>query len=86
MNRELTFTFRVRTLASGQPRPFADTRYLYEITSPLPPATVKKFCTSLLHPCKVECNPQHCPLVPYYRFERMDQDRYRYGVTFPYCD
>lgn len=83
--------FKVKTLKCGQPRPYADSEYEYEIVSELPERYVKSFCINILRPCKQtydEWDKRNADSYfhGYYRFEKIAENTYKYFKLEPFCD
>jgi hypothetical protein len=91
MIREKEYKFNVRQIKSGQPKPYADSEYEYEVESDCPEFTVKQFCTKVLQPCnqtKAEWDVKNANSYfrGYYEFRQIDVNKYRYYVLQPFCD
>lgn len=85
------FNFEVKTLKCGQPRPYANSEYEYEITSDCSEFTVKRFCTNILRPCSQtydewDENDMDSYFRGYYRFEKIGDNKYRYYKLEPFTD
>lgn len=85
------YNFEVTTIKFGQPRPYADSEYEYEIVSDCSEVTVKAFCTSMLMQCRqtyeqwIRHNADSY-FAGYYRFSKIADNKYRYFVLRPFCD
>ena len=91
--RSTEYSFIVDVIREGQPRPYADSDYEYVITSNLGEWVVKRFCTSVLLPCKQEkkdwkpySEDASSFFYGYYEFTKTATNTYRYHVHKPFCD
>lgn len=86
--REMKLSIKV--LREGQPRPYADSEYEYEIeVENCPEFTVKQFCTKILRPCtqtRAEWKTDNAGSYfgGYYEFSAIGDNKYRYYVKSPY--
>jgi len=82
----------VKTIQYGQPRPYADSYYEYEIESEgFYEQDILDFCTKVLKPCsqkRSEWNTESegSYFAGYYEFNKISDNKYRYFVVNPYCD
>lgn len=88
---EREYTFKVKTIRSGQPRRYADSEFEYEITSDCGLFAVKQFCINILRPKRQEYkdwnkNDASSYFAGYYTFEKTGDNTYRYYVKEPFCD
>mgnify|MGYP000987251492 CR=1 FL=1 len=86
------FNLHVKAIREGQPRPYADSEYEYEIeTENCSEFTVKQFCTKVLRPCKqtrAEWNTGDADSYfrGYYEFSKIGENKYRYYKKEPFTD
>lgn len=84
----------IETLQSGQPRPYADSKYEYILTvDGMTEFEVKAYCTNVLRPC---CQTYHewyegknnaaVYFGGYYSFEKIEDNKYKYFKLEPFCD
>lgn len=92
-NRKITI--EIETIRSGQPRPYADSYYEYILTvCGMPEFEVKEYCTKILRPCKQTAkewnegknNNAAVYFHGYYRFEKIEDNKYKYFKLEPFCD
>lgn len=80
----------VKVLREGQPRPYADSEYEYEIEAEnYSEYAVKEFCTRFLRPCRqtrAEWNTGDADSYfhGYYEFSKIGENNYRYYKKEPY--
>lgn len=87
-------TIEIETVRSGQPRPCADSEYEYILTiEGMSEFEVERYCTTILRSCKntyqtwsENKNDPSIHFGGYYRFEKLEDGKYRYYVLQPYCD
>ena len=88
------YSLRVSVFKDGQPRPYADSEYEYEIEAEnLNEYAVKRFCKEYLRPCRqtyaqwVEGKENASVyFAGYYVCEQVEENKYRYYVKMPFCD
>ena len=88
------YNFKVTTLRAGQPRPYADSEYEYEIESKCDEFYVKKFCTEILCGAKYDYSQwvkakddsYDVYFSGYYTLEKTGENKWRYYVTWPFAD
>lgn len=87
------YYFDVEVKQAGQPRPYADSEYEYEIVSTRPEHEVKAFCTKILRPCSQTFkewsenkNSAASYFAGYYVFEKTGDNTYRYFKKEPFAD
>ena len=85
------FKFQVNTIREGQPRPYADSEYEYEIISDCGEFAVRQFCTNILRAKRQEYKDwdRHNAdsyFAGYYRFAKTGDNTYKYYVKEPFCD
>jgi len=86
--REMNISIKV--LKEGQPRPYADSEYEYEIESKgLGEYDIKSFCTKILKPChqtikEWDKDSAGSYFGGYYEFYNVGEYKYRYYVKKPY--
>lgn len=89
--KEIRYLFDVKVIREGQPRPYADSEYEYEIISEQSEFMVKRFCTY----CLKECHQAYSQwdksnadsyFRGYYVFDKTDENTYKYRVKQPFCD
>ena len=86
------FKLSVKVIREGQPRPYADSEYEYEIEAEnYNEYSVKGFCTRFLQPCtqtRAQWNRDNADSYfhGYYEFSKITENRYRYYVKRPFCD
>lgn len=84
------YKLSVKVIREGQPRPYADSEYEYEIEAEgCNEYTVKDFCTRYLRPCKqtyAEWNQKDANSYfhGYYEFSKIGENKYRYYKKKPY--
>ena len=84
------FGIIVKTIQSGQPRPYADAIYKYEIEAKnCSEWMVKAFCTKVLRPCNQtidnwDIGSADSYFHGYYTFSKIDDNKYRYCKVEPY--
>lgn len=84
------FKLSVKVIREGQPRPYADLEYEYEIEAEgCYEYTVKEFCTRFLRPCKqtrAEWDTKNADSYfhGYYEFSKIGENKYRYYKKEPY--
>ena len=81
-NKVKEYVFKVTTLQYGQPRPYADSIYEFEIESDQPETIVKNFCTKVLYPYNDSKEWYGDKMT----FTKIDDNKYRYKVVSPYMD
>ena len=86
------FKLSVKVIREGQPRPYADSEYEYEIEAEnCSEYYVKEFCTGFLRYCKQTRAEWHLDdansyFHGYYEFSKIGENKYRYYVKEPFCD
>lgn len=86
------FSIHVKTLKCGQPRPYADSEYEYEITAEnCGEGIVKSFCTKVLRPCNQtreqwDKNSANSYFHGYCEFSKKGENKYRYYKKEPFAD
>jgi hypothetical protein len=86
--REMKLT--IKSIREGQPRPYADSEYEYEIeVENCSEHMVKQFCTKALRPCSQtraewNTNDANSYFRGYYEFSAIGDNKYRYYVKSPY--
>lgn len=88
---DLKYNFDVTVIRQGQPRPYADSYYEYEIESNRPEHEVKRFCTQILRPCSQtyadwDKSNAGSYFAGYYTFEKIGDGKYKYFKLEPFCD
>jgi len=84
------FKLSVKVIREGQPRPFADSEYEYEIeVENYSEYSVKEFCTRYLRPCKQtrdkwDTKDYGSYIHGYYEFSKLGENKYRYYKKEPY--
>jgi len=87
--REKVINIKIKVIREGQERPYADSKYEYEIeTEDMNDFDVQKFCTKVLKPCsqaRSEWNQGFSDsfFKGYYTFEKLGKNKYRYFVLKP---
>ena len=84
----------IEILRYGQPKPYADSEYEYILTTEhMPEYHVKEYCTKVLRPCSQTYTEWNSNIRNaanyfhgYYKFEKLEQNKYRYFVLEPFCD
>lgn len=84
------FKFMVKTIRSGQSKPYADSEYEFEIESDCHEFIVEQFCTKVLKSCnqtRSEWDVKNASsyFAGYYKFEKIGVNKYRYYVLEPFC-
>jgi len=85
------FKLSVKVIREGQPRPFADSEYEYEIeVENYSEYSVKEFCTRYLRPCeqtrdKWDTKDYDSYFHGYYEFSKLGENKYRYYKKEPYA-
>lgn len=82
------------TIRAGQVGPYKDSVHKFKVTSDLPEAEVKRFCTETLmrsnNQSNSGCYNGSCGfpfgLSSYFRFVKLEEGVYEYMVCQPYCD
>lgn len=88
MEQKFSITWEV--LKSGQPRPHADSIYIYKVFSDSPEYLIMGFCTQILKPSKNKgsnfSGSSSFPfgLESFYSFEKTGEHEYLYKVCQPY--
>ena len=86
------FKLSVKVIREGQPRPYADSEYEYEIEAEnYNEYAVKDFCTRHLRPCeqtrdKWDTKDADSYFHGYYEFSKIGENKYRYYKKEPFCD
>ena len=88
------YSLRVSVFKDGQPRPYADSEYEYEIEAEnLNEYEVERFCKEYLYPCRQTYaqwtkgkENMSVYFAGYYVFEQVGENKYRYYVNMPFCD
>jgi len=86
------FKLSVKVIRKGQPRPYADSEYEYEIEAEnCSEYYVKEFCTGFLRYCKQtraewKRDDANSYFHGYYEFSKIGENKYRYYVKEPFCD
>lgn len=86
------FSITVKTIRAGQPKPYADSEYEYEITAEnCGEFTVKAFCTKVLRPCNQtheqwDTHNAGSYFRGYYTFSKIGENKYRYYKKEPFAD
>jgi hypothetical protein len=89
---ELTKVLKIKTLKCGQPRPYADSEYEYEIeVDGMNEFEVKQYCTKVLNPCNQtqaqwDTHDANSYFQGYYTFYKIDENCYKYTKHVPFCD
>jgi hypothetical protein len=91
MDKVNNYNFEVKTIRFGQPRPYADSEYEFEITSECGEWVVKQFCTNILKQCTQDYahwnkNDANSYFGGYYTFSKTSDNTYKYYVKKPFCD
>ena len=87
---ERTIILKIKTLRNGQPRPYADSFYEYEIEAEgMSEFEVKMYCTKVLSPCKQtisqwDKNNMNSYFEGYYEFSKIGDNKYRYFNLKPF--
>lgn len=89
----------IKQLKHGQPRPYADSEYLWEIKFVGGEVhsghidILKRFCTQILHPCgqhksnwKTYQEDPKSYFAGYWEFVDKGNDTFEYQVFYPYAD
>lgn len=84
------YRFKVTCLQAGQPRPYADSYYSFEIETDVSEQETRRFCTAFLRPCRQtyaewKKGDETSYFAGYYTFEKIDTNRYCYKVVTPFC-
>lgn len=90
-NKTKEYKYNVEIIKEGQPKPYADSEYVYIITSGCGEYNVKAFCTKILKPknqeykdwCRYSADSY---FKGYYTFEKTSENTYKYRVVEPFCD
>ena len=86
------FKLSVKVIREGQPKPYADSEYEYEIEAEnYNEYAVKEFCTGFLRYCKQTRAEWHLDdansyFHGYYEFSKIGENKYRYYVKESFCD
>lgn len=86
------YSITVNIIKSGQPRPYADSEYEYEITAEnCSEYMIKDFCTRYLCPCNQtrkqwNTDDANSYFHGYYEFSKIADNKYRYYVMQPFAD
>ncbi len=86
------YRLSVKVIREGQPRPYADSEYEYEIEAEnCSEYAVKEFCTGFLRYCKQtraewKRDDANSYFHGYYEFSKIGENKYRYYVKEPFCD
>ena len=88
------YNFKVTTLRAGQPRPYADSEYEYEIETNCGEFAVKIFCTRIIHGAKYDYSEWEKSkekdyavyFTGYYKLTKTGENTWKYYVFEPYCD
>ena len=89
---ERTIILKIKTLRNGQPRPYADSFYEYEIEAEgMNEFDVERYCTRILRPCTQTINEwdksnADSYFVGYYTFSKIGENKYKYFKLEPYTD
>lgn len=94
MDKKDNYGFKVTVIKNGQPRPYADSEYEYEIEAEnCSEYTVKSFCQTFLRPKKQTYNEwakgkdsAGVYFGGYYTFQKVAENKYLYYVKEPFCD
>ena len=79
--------FEVRILNNGIKRPYADTKYEYEVTTDeTNEEEVKRYCTEQVHRASKSEADDRGWSETYYEFRKIGENTYRYTVVIPNCD
>lgn len=84
-------SFTIKTIRKGQPRPYADSEYEYEITvENVSEFEILQYCTKVLKPCNQtkeqwDIHDVNGYFSGYYTFSKIGENKYRYYVLKPYC-
>jgi len=84
------FKIIVKVIREGQPRPYADSEYEYEIEAEnYGEYGVKDFCIRFLCPCKQtkkdwDIRDANSYFHGYYEFSKISENKYRYFCRRPY--
>lgn len=82
----------VKTIRCGQPRPYADSEYEYEIiVENISEHEVLQYCIKVLNPCKQtreqwDVKNADSYFHGYYSFTKLGDNKYRYYKHAPFCD
>ena len=86
------FKLSVKVIREGQPRPYADSEYEYEIEAEnYNEYAVKDFCTRYLRPCeqtrdKWDTKDANSYFHGYYELSKIGENKYRYYFKESFCD
>ena len=84
------FKLSVKVIHEGQPRPYADSYYEYEIEAEgCGEYKVKDYCTRYLRPCEQtraewKTDDDNSYFHGYYEFSKIGENKYRYYKKSPY--
>ena len=87
-------SMEIEILRSGQPRPYADSEYEYELTvDGMFAHEVKSYCMYVLCACNQDYetwlagqSSAATYFAGYYKFSKTGENKYHYYVLKPFCD
>ncbi|MBR6523483.1 MAG: hypothetical protein IKT39_02590 [Clostridia bacterium] len=94
MNKTRKITIEIETIRAGQPRPYADSEYEYILTvEGMNEGEVEYYCKTILRSCRntyqtwsENKNDASVYFGGYYKFDKLEDGKYRYFKLEPFCD
>jgi hypothetical protein len=82
--------FEIDCIQAGQPRPYADSEYVYIIKNnseiEYTQNVIERLCTSFVYTVKPKSDPTYCYFDGSWTLTKIDNRTFKYHVTQPFTD